>query len=444
MIMSENSSSPLQLPVAQSPIAPTEPISFRPPTWLISVVALVGGLIVGFGTRSWLSGAADLPQFQPNPVAEVSGQKTQTTTEASQTSSLDSVRFFTQADTNRLAFPVTQKGILRSVSIQPGDLVLQYADEVVSSSGAQGLGENTPLAAPDLSKIALITKTGEFRIVNAEGKLLMSAGSNFKADYITSWSPDSSAVIFHVESPTLMTTLFHQGMGSEILIQPGPKFDANAEATGFYLVDLATQKFSQLTPLNEALVLEWIDRSRLLVSVKAFGTSNETYAVFNLDTYQAEAAPYKEVFKNLFAPQISFGQNGRNWAISLHQSSQGTAGTNTVKIILAEFPSLTGKIIAEDGFAMVQKPILSPTETKVIYQGHAEVNGTNFVFYFDGAEAKKLFEGVPLFWIDDQNFVYANFNPSLATNLEMATKYSKYDVVTQKTTELYQVPVAAE
>jgi hypothetical protein len=417
-------------PVVAQPAAKTNFVG------LFSLVLLLG-LLIGFGFRSWLAGGAfepaatiTAPEDQPQPVAGVS-QPTEPTAQ---------IQFLTPETTKRLAFPVTKDGMVSFVSTEPGDLVIPYPDPVSWGGGWLGHGTTDPTVSPDMTKTALITKTGEFRVVNSEGKLIMSAGSAFKAGYITLWSPDSSAVIFSTSAPTLMTELFPQGPGSTA--PTSVHFEPGLAGEGFYLVDLNAQKVLPLTPLAGADVLEWIDESRLLVAVRPQGSNTETFADFDLKTYQANSAPYKAVFENWFGPQMSFGRKGQKWAISLHQSAAGTAGTETAKIILADFPSITGTLIAEDQFAYIQQPLLSPNEDRVVYQGKDEVDGANFVYYFDGQKAEKLFEGLPLWWITNDSFVFAVFNPSHANNPEMADTFYRYDIGAKKTTELFKRSVA--
>lgn len=408
------------------------------PKWLVLVLMLLLGILGGFGLR----GSLETPKT--TEIAETSETGTQVQVNDSEQTSDEvstQVQFFAPETTKRLSFPATKEGVLHLVSTEPGDLVIPYAAPVSWGGGWLGHGTTDPTASPDLTKIGLITKAGEFRVVNSEGKLIMSAGSALKADYVTAWAPDSSGVIFHVTTPTLYDSFVPMGPVPEDQIPQNPSFQPGQGVSGFYWVDLVNKKISLLAPLDQANVLEWVDHDRLLVSIQPQGSSKEIFATFNLQTYQADAAPYKPVFENLFGPQMSFGALGKKWALSVHHNANGGAGTETVKIVLADFPSLTGTTIAEGAFAMIQQPILSPDETKVIYQGHDVVNGPNFTYYFDGQKAEKLFEGIPVAWIDNQSFIVANFNPEFSSNLNHATKYFKYDVTTKKTTELYQTPV---
>jgi hypothetical protein len=430
---------------AQTPVQPQIPVEpvkkSEVPGWLWLVLVLVLGLLGGFGLRGGLEGQvvqapAVVETTENNQVEVIEGEKT--SEEVS-----NQVQFFTPEITKRLSFPVlTENGKISLVSTEPSDLVLAYPDEVTWGGGWLGHGVTDAVAAPDLTKTALITKTGEFRVVNSEGKLIMSAGSALKADYITAWAPDSSGVIIHVNAPTFYDSVVPMGPVPDYEIPKTAQFEPGLGVSGFYWIDLANKKFMALAPLEKSSVLEWIDRDRLLVSVMPEGTSKEIFATFNLQTFQADIAPYKPVFENLFGPQMSFGTLGKKWAVTISRNAQGGAGTDTTKIILADFPSLNGVVVDEAPFAFKQQPILSPDETKVVYQGHDEVNGPNFVYYFDGQKSEKLFEGIPQMWINDQVFMYAVFAPTHSNNLSNATAYYKYDTTTKKTTELYKATVA--
>lgn len=413
------------------------------PGWLWLVLVLVVGLLGGFGLRGGLEGQV---VQTPAPVVESPGldqaqiiQGEKTTEEVS-----NQVQFFTPETSKRLSFPVTVQGVMSLVSTEPTDLVLPYPGKVRWGGGWLGHGTTDPTPAPDLTKIALITEAGEFRVITSEGKLIMSAGSSLKADYITAWSPDSTGVIFSAATPTLYDNFVPMGPVPEDMLPQTPKFEPGLGASGFYWVDLTNKKITALPPLTRSSVLEWIDQDRLLVSVLPEGTSKEIFATFNLKTYQADAATYKPVFANLFGPQMSFGTQGKKWALTISQNAQGGAGTDTTKIILADFPSLTGVVVDEAQFAYKQQPILSPDETKVIYNGRDEVNGPNYVYYFDGQKPEKLFEGIPQWWINNQSFVYAVFSPNYASNLSKVRQFFKYDVTTKKTTELYTAPEVSE
>jgi|GEM_PF-4674698 len=403
--------------------------------WMVGFLVLIIGVIIGFGTRSYLAGpeVSLLPQLADQALE--SNPDSPQNLDQLESSKPNQVEFFSTPDTKRKSFPVTKDGLLRLVSVVPGDLVIKYPEEVSYGNGALGLGESDPLSSPDMSKVALVTKTGQLRIIDSEGKSVAHIGETLKVDYISGWSPDNQKLLFHVRTAKISNTIFPEGPVPPELIDQNPKFLAGAGAEGFYVLDLGGQKIDYLAPINDASFLSWIDAKQLLVTVKNYGQGPEVAVAFNIETYQANSSEYKDTFKDWFGPQMSFGQDGKKWAITLH-SPNSVGADSSATIILADFPARSGVTLETGKFAYIQGPRISPDSKKVIYRAIDEVNGPNFVQFYDGTQAKRLFEGIPLRWIDNKSFLYAVFSPNYASNLAMAQTYFKYDLVTGQSIEL--------
>ena len=418
------------------PAAVSQPAKSKPvPAWMVGVLILIIGIMIGFGTRSYLAGPG--VSIQPPLTDQISDTNADSVQNLDQKISgiSSQVQFFSPPKTNRKSFPVTKDGLLRLVSVVPGDLVIKYPEDVAGSGYSFGKGFSEPSSSPDMAKIALITQKGQLRVIDSEGRSVASVGANLKVGYISGWSPDSQKLIFYVFGSKISNMIFPDGPVLPESVDQNPKFTPGAGIEGFYVLDFMAQKIEFLAPISDASFLAWIDAKTILVTVKNFGQGPEVAAAFNVETYQARAGEYKDIFKDWFGPQMSFSPDGKKWAITLH-SAFSVGDDSTAAIILADFPARSGVTIESGKFAYIQGPRISPDSKKVIYRAHDVVNGPNFVQLYDGSQTKRLFEGIPLEWIDANSFIYAVFSPNFASNLTMAQNYFKYDLTTGQSVEL--------
>ena len=235
-------------------------------------------------------------------------------------------------------------------------------------SGASGFGSSDPLAAPDFKKIALIDKQSKLHLVTADGKSETKVSDQLTVDYISGWSSDSKKLIFHVYVNTLESQLFPMGPGWE---EPDQiSLDKGQHSEGFYVLDLEAQTLTDLNVLGEFAFKSWIDESRILITLG--GYQDEKIVVFNLETYVTDVKMMRDGLHKDFATQYDFSQDGSKWALTWHG---GTNDTTSASIILADFPSVTGKTLMEANFAQIQGPVISPDGLKVAFRGYDVLNG---------------------------------------------------------------------
>ncbi|MCL4208633.1 hypothetical protein KJZ63_03310 [Patescibacteria group bacterium] len=387
---------------------------------LLLVLGFVGGAVL---TKS-ISGASLQKISQNDQVGQVSENKQAV---ASSFVSLNKSTF--------ASYPLVKDGKLFFIPITSGIGAFSPSIEVSWGGGAYGLGSSDPIASPDNQKIALIESgTGNLLLVTADGKQQVRVSNQMNVSYISGWSPDSNKLIVYATAPTVKSLFVPEGPVPEESIPLIQKLSPSSLATGYYLVDLNSNNVEHLSYLDGSNFITWVDANNILLNLEYSG---KKYVVLNLKTYEANAELVGKALDPYFGEQISFSSTGEMWALTLAPTELMNGESSESKIVLAAFPSVTGEVIGEGKFAQVQGPHISPNGKKVIFQGYDVVNGPNFVYYYDGSETTKLFEGLPRKWVNDDKFIYTVSSEVGATNPSFTQSVYVYDTTTNQSTLLF-------
>lgn len=387
------------------------------------VAILLLGVGVGVGGYQWW--------LQNRVVSEVSQNgEEQTVVPASST-------FVTLNESTFASYPLVNKdGQLFFIPISPGIGSFSPNLQAAWGSGAYGLGTSDPTVSPDNQKIALIeAETSNLLLVTADGKQQVRVSNQIPVSYISGWSPDSKKLVVYANSPTIESLFVPEGPVPEDAIPLIQQLPSNNSATGYYLVDLEKQEIKHLPYFNGLAFITWVDANKVLLNLEENG--GKKYVVFDFTNQEANSELLKGVLDPYFGEQISFNREGTIWAITLSPTSLLNASNSQSSIVLAPFPSIAGEVISTGQFAQVQQPIISPTGDKVVFQGYDVVNGPNFVYYFDGVETHKLFEGLPRKWVNNDSFIYAVSSEVGATNPSLTSRVFIYDTVKKESVQLF-------
>lgn len=333
------------------------------------------------------------------------------------------------------SYPLVKDNKLFFIPITSGIGAFSPSIEVSWGGGAYGLGSSDPIASPDNQKIALIESgTGNLLLVTADGKQQVRVSNQINVSYISGWSPDSNKLIVYATAPTVKSLFVPEGPVPEESISLVQKLSPSSLATGYYLVDLNSNQVEYLSYLDGSNFITWVDGDNILLNLEYSG---KKYVVLNLKTHEANAELVGKALDPYFGEQISFSSTGEMWALTLAPTELMNGESSESKIVLATFPSVTGQIIGEGKFAQVQGPHISPNGKKVVFQGYDVVNGPNFVYYYDGNETTRLFEGLPRKWVNDDKFIYTVSSEVGATNPSFTQSVYVYDTTTNQSTLLF-------
>lgn len=327
-------------------------------------------------------------------------------------------------------------GKLFLVPINPGIGSFSPNIEINWGRSSYGMGSTDPVAAPDNQKVALIEKeTNNLILLSADGKQQVRVSNQLQIDYISGWSPDSTKLLVLAGSPTLKSIFLPEGPVPAEYLPISQIFKPTEMANGYYLIDLAKNKIVHLPYLSGSSFITWVDSNRALFNPGEFDF--EKYVVFDFGKLEANAELMAGKLDSYFGEQISIDKAGKFWALTLSPTDLMNSDNDESKIVYAEFPSIEGLVIGEGKFAQVQGPIISPNGDKVIFRAYDEVNGPNYVHYFNGQETVRLFAGIPRKWINNDKFIYAIPSIVGATNPDLTDGLFLYDTVTGESLQLF-------
>ncbi len=394
------------------------------PLFLVGGVAL---LILGFvGGAILTKGMESVSQDQSGEIGQVSelGGDVETTSS-----------FVALNKSTFASYPIVKDGKLFFIPVTSGIGPFSPNIEVGWGGGSYGLGNSDPIASPDNQKIAAIEGgTGNLLLITADGKQQIRVSNKINVSYISGWSPDSNKLIVYATAPTIKSLFVPEGPVPEDSIPLVQKLSPGSLATGFYLVDLNTNQIEHLSYLDGSNFISWVDADHILLNLEYSG---KKYVVLNLKTHEANAELVGKALDPYFGEQISFSSTGEMWALTLAPTELMNGESSESNIVLAAFPSITGEVIGEGKFAQVQGPHISPNGKKVVFQGYDVANGPNFVYYYDGIETVRLFEGLPRKWVNDDKFIYTVSSQVGATNPSFTQSVYIYDTTTNQSTLLF-------
>lgn len=289
----------------------------------------------------------------------------------------------------------------------------------IGMSGASGIGSSDPLVSPNFLYTAFIDNdTHNLWLVSNETKKSVSITSYGGVAYITAWSPDSSKIIYVIQSENSG----QEGPGDGILSNAPNTFDPHLDP-GFFLFDTNTGKTQKLYPLST--IEGFIDDDRVFTFVSTDGTNNnDRLVVFNTKTFTMDTQVSQEKF-GFGALQYTFTQDGKYWTYMLSRNP-----TTDANIIYAPFPQKEGVQIDSGAWAQVQNSHINPQGTYVAYS-HQDTytdGRPNYMTFIYNTKTKEKFQavpGMPMKWFDENQIIIATY-PS-----DTITKYTLYNVQTK-------------
>lgn len=304
--------------------------------------------------------------------------------------------------------------------------------EVSPTGGSLYHGSKDPVASPDGKYVAFINSNDNDSLyIIAGGTLEIRKITTIPVEYITTWSMDSSKLVYHHRSAVgddggLDDLSSRYGYGDRRI----EKFEKDA-TPGFYLFDLATGTNTSLWPLKE--VDKFIDSNRLLCPIDIeIGTDKNVSKIvlFDVNKFEADYSTLGNIINDDSLGQFSFSQDGKYWAFSDF--------TNGSKIILAEFPSKKGTVVdetTEEG-SSVQTPLLSPGGQYLSYEKNVRANevagGVSHIIIWDISSSKpiKELEGSQYRWLGDSTL--------------LTSDNETYNIITDTLEKIPEVPPSDE
>lgn len=346
----------------------------------------------------------------------------------------------TQTSTSWVKPISTQKGFpIRKIGTQnePLDDLYIYsfstkklekaASKVGGGGGASDMGDFDPIPSPNLFYTTYIDNTDNnlwlLSHETLQGKQITSDGG---VSFISSWSPDSTKIIYVKSDDTI--TGQTQGQGG---IPTGTVTFKKGAEHGFFVFDITTGTTTKLYPVE--YFESFIDNSRILVRTSDLNsTTNTRLIVFNIDTFTADYSFVTEEF-GYGNEQFSIAPDGKKWTFTLSRNP-----TTDANIIYTNFPKKEGELIDTGAWADVQRPLISPDGTRLMYakrEGNIRDGVPNTVTWLYDAitkEKKRQIPGWPNRWIDNNSFIVREQHSSINDN-----SYYMVDIITGSSTKIY-------
>ncbi|MDO8488239.1 MAG: hypothetical protein Q7S31_02900 [bacterium] len=290
-------------------------------------------------------------------------------------------------DFNLVLLPVEGSRVGTSIEVE---------EKISAGGGAIYQGSTDPMISPDLSKTAYI-KDNQLWLISADGKEKVQVTRERPVSGLGPWSLDSKYVVFYSVGETL------KGAFMGMLVEETRTFDQNKFPQGVFLADTVTGKVIWLSPLDNVVV--WVSPTKLLTLIDANQAPTAGYIVFDIEKFEADTKTAGSGFAEWFYPQISTSISGK-WALSLGRTGNESGTENYTKIVVADYPATEGVVVEEGRWAYIQKPIISPNGSKLLFRKYDVVNGPVYVQYWDGNSVRKIVDGEPEAWVDDNQFIY--------------------------------------
>lgn len=328
------------------------------------------------------------------------GKCPQATVSTGKSVSCESIKFAPLPQSKRKSYPIVVDHNLILLPIdEKVEGGIKVDSEIESGNGAIEYGNTSPLPAPNLQTIAYI-KNRFLWLVSADGNRKVSISDKLPTSYISGWSTDSRYLIFSSLGESI--SQMFEGMG----IEDTRQFPKRYLPVGMYLVDTQKGEVSWLSPISNFVT--WLDSNKIIVKDTLYG-SVQNNVVFDVENYLADTKTLRDSLSKYFYPQFSVSQAQGKWALALGQPGGTAEQKSFARIVIADYPNVEGKTIGEGNWADIQWPILAPDGNRLIYQKYGVVNGPTFVQYWDGRESKRLVEGHPIMWVDNNRFIYNVF-----------------------------------
>lgn len=360
------------------------------------------------------------PEFRPPFMKQSSGTEKPTPSQTTSKEDTTKREFAQPVEGEYQSFPIVREGTLTLAPIDPTKQPTVINDV---DWGTYGIGTNYPITAPNLRMTAYLKKNKLF-IASSDGKHTTPILQDITISFIHSWSPDSRYLVVILPQDSVMEHLggMGQSMQDTFLLHKSPI------AGGYYLLDLQSGTKTAL-PLQN--IETWLGPKKVLSFYPYPNNSDTSSAVVDVETFEANRAVLGETFNTYFGTQFSVSRDGKKWALAL--APKGKIETENTRIVLADYPKLEGATVAQGPWASVQKPILSPSGTRVVYwERDPGPNTPTNVGYWDGSLSTRLFQGAPVLWVDDNRFIFYEFDTDTSTNADNNLKAVKVFNVTTK------------
>ncbi len=332
------------------------------------------------------------------------------------------------SDSTATGFAFSSSKGMYMISVDPAQPhSAKLEDGTDGSVGTVGLGESGVATSPDGKYVAYQTKDNRLVLLTSDNKQKVTLPPQLKVSGVGPWSPDSHRLIVF-SAPGTVSELF-EGMGEP---EGEVSFKKGLLPKGYYLIDIKAGTVIPLTPISS--FTGWVDKSRILTSTSESNIDNENLIVFDVDRFTVDTTNLLASV-HFFSVQKTVSDDGKKWALTVWPTGKDVGDIYT---FIADFPQLSGSVIAKS--IRTQEPIISPNGESVMFRTYDELNGPNFVEYWQNDKLTRVGKGVPLRWVDKTHFIYAEMTEEHSSNTTAHLKnVVLYDLTNGEKQELFGV-----
>ena len=200
-------------------------------------------------------------------------------------------------------------------------------------NAAYGFGEEKPLLSPNGQYIAFINDEDGYLYILPSGSNEAIKITDYKVDYLNSWSSDSSKILFYSNLNNLVTSKEPPNTMEIPLWETDVSFN-NKASPGFHYFNIENGQDIYLYPLTTAD--KFIDKNRILVEMNPFERNNKRHVIFNVDTFTADFSTVNYPIKSI-TTQKSFYADGTLWA---KKCLNDGFSNSDIKIIFSNFRTI--------------------------------------------------------------------------------------------------------